>query len=288
VLNAALVVLFIAGFGMGVGGAALATVIAQGLSVLWCLVLVVRRMPDLHLTRADWRIGRTELGDASRLGLTMGFQMSIIAVGAAVLQYGINQLGTDAVAAFTTAIRVEQVAVTPLVSIGIALSTYVAQNYGAGQWRRIRVGVFQASILSVGFALVLGLVIVLYGTSLVRLFVGAGADEVVAMAHQYLMTTSIMYVVLALLFVYRNALQGLGATAVPTIAGVVELFARAFVGLVLIVQVGFLGGCLAGPLAWVGALVPLAAAWLVHRRRLLRVEAAYGFDPVLAGALVGQ
>jgi Na+-driven multidrug efflux pump len=217
----------------------------------------------------------------------MGFQMSIIAVGAAVLQYGINQLGTDAVAAFTTAIRVEQVAVTPLVSIGIALSTYVAQNYGAGQWHRIRVGVFQASILSVGFALVLSLVIVLYGTSLVRLFVGAGADDVVAMAHQYLTTTSSMYVLLALLFVYRNALQGLGATAVPTIAGLVELFARAFVGLVLIVQVGFLGGCLASPLAWVGALVPLAAAWLVHRRRLLRVEAAYDVDPALAGALVG-
>jgi Na+-driven multidrug efflux pump len=244
-------------------------------------------MPDLHLSLADWRIGRTELGDASRLGLTMGFQMSIIAVGAAVLQYGINQLGTDAVAAFTTAIRVEQFGVTPLVSIGIALSTYVAQNYGAGQWRRIRVGVFQAGLLSIGFALVLGVVIWLYGTSLVRLFVGGGADEVVAMAHRYLVITSTMYVLLAPLFVLRNALQGLGATAVPTIAGVVELFARAFVGLVLIAQIGFLGGCLAGPLAWVGALVPLAVAWIIQRRRLLRIEGAAAIEPAAIGALVG-
>ncbi len=288
VLNAGLVVLFIAAFGMGVGGAALATVIAQGLSVLWCLVLVVRRMPDLHLARADWRISRTELGDASRLGLTMGFQMSIIAVGAGVLQYGINQLGTDAVAAFTTAIRVEQVGVTPLVSIGVALSTYVAQNYGAGQWHRIRAGVFQASLLTVGFALVLGLVILAYGTGLVRLFVGVGADPVVAMAHRYLIITSSMYVSVALLLVLRNALQGLGVASVPTIAGVMELLARTFVGLVLISQIGFLGACLAAPFAWVGALVPLAVAWLVHRRRLIRIETAASVEPAPIGALVAS
>ena len=106
----------------------------------------------------------------------------------------------------------------------------------------------------------------------------------VAMAHRYLLITSSMYVVLALLFLLRNALQGLGVTAVPTIAGVMELVARAFVGLVLIGQVGFLGVCLSGPLAWIGALVPLAVAWLVHHRRLVRLDEA-GLEPVAAGAL---
>ncbi len=285
VINAALVVLFIAVFGMGIAGAALATVIAQSLSVLWCLVLVMRRVPDLHLTRLDWRIGRHELGDATRLGLTMGFQMSIIAVGVAVLQYGVNQLGTDVVAAFTTAVRVEQVGVTPMISLGVALSTYVAQNHGAGEWHRIRAGVVRASLLSVGFALVLGLVMVLYGTGLVRLFVGDGADAVVAMAHQYLVITSSMYVVLALLFVIRNALQGLGITAVPTIAGVMELVARSFVGVVLIGQVGYVGACVSGPLAWVGALVPMAVAWFVHRRRLMSIEAGAVCAPTMTVAL---
>jgi Na+-driven multidrug efflux pump len=107
------------------------------------------------------------------------------------------------------------------------------------------------------------------------------------MAHRYLIITSTMFVLLALLFVLRNALQGLGATAVPTIAGIVELVARAFVGLVLIVQVGFLGGCLAGPLAWVGALVPLAVAWMVQRRRLIRIETAATMEPAKIGVLVG-
>lgn len=279
-LNAGLVVLFVAGFHMGVGGAALATVIAQGVSTVCCLVLVIRRMPDLRLGRDDWRIERHELGESSKLGLTFGFQMSIIAVGAAVLQYGINKLGTDAVAAFTAAVRVDQAAVTPLISIGVALSTYVAQNRGARQWARVRVGVFRAGALAVGFGVALGLVLVLFGTSLVRLFVGAGSEGVVAMAHRYLLINGSLYAVLALLFVCRNALQGLGITAVPTIAGVMELLARSFVGLVLVDRMGFLGACLAAPLAWVGALVPLGVAWTVHHRRLARRDDA----PVLARA----
>jgi putative MATE family efflux protein len=271
-LNAGLVILFVGGLHMGVGGGALATVIAQAVSVLLCLILVTRRMPDLRLTRDDWRIGRLELSDSSRLGLTLGFQMSIVAVGAAVLQYGINRLGTEAVAAFTAATRVDQVALAPLVSIGVAMSTYVAQNRGAYQWRRIRTGVFRACVLSVGFAVVLGVVIYLFGTALVRLFVGSGSDGVVAMAHQYLVINSSLYAILAVLFVTRNALQGLGVTAVPTIAGVMELFARSFVGLVLIGQLGFLGACVAAPLAWVAALVPLGFSWVSHHRRLARLE----------------
>ncbi len=267
-LNAGLVVLFVAVFHVGVGGAALATVIAQAISTGCCLILVMRRMPDLLLTREDWRIRRHELTESTKLGVTFGFQMSIIAVGAAVLQYGINKLGTDAVAAFTAAMRVDQAAVTPLISIGVALSTYVAQNRGAGQWWRVRAGVFRAGFLAVGFAFALGLMMVLFGTRLVRLFVGSGADGVVAMAHQYLLINGSLYGVLALLFVCRNALQGLGITSVPTIAGVMELLARSFVGLYLIDQLGFLGACLAAPLAWFGALVPLGAAWMVHHRRL--------------------
>lgn len=267
-LNAGLVLLFVAGFHLGVGGAALATVIAQGMSTVCCLVLVLMRMPDLHLRREDWRIRRHELGESTKLGLTFGFQMSIIAVGAAVLQYGINKLGTDAVAAFTAAVRVDQAAVTPLISIGVALSTYVAQNRGAGQWTRVRVGVFRAGGLAVGFGVGLGVVLVLFGTGLVRMFVGAGSDGVVAMAHRYLLINGSLYVVLALLFVCRNALQGLGITAVPTIAGVMELIARSFVGLVLVDRLGFLGACLAAPLAWIGALVPLGLAWTIYHRRL--------------------
>ena len=273
VLNAGLVVLFIAVFKLGVGGAAAATLVAQALSVALCLALIARRMPELTLRRQDWRFSADELGESAKLGLTLGFQMSVIAIGAAVLQYGINQLGTEAVAAFTAAMRVDQVAVIPLATVGIGMSTYVAQNRGAGEWWRIRFGVFRASVLAVLLAFGLGAMITIFGTDLVRLFVGDGEDRVVAMAHQYLMVNGSLYGVLAVLFLLRNALQGLGVTAIPTIAGFMELLARSAVGLLLIDRIGFLGACLAAPLAWVAALVPVALAWYVHRRRLLNAEA---------------
>lgn len=276
-LNAALVVLFIAGFGFGVGGAALATLVAQAASVVLCLALIARRMPELRLRREDWRFGWDTLAASARIGLTMGFQMSVIAIGAVVLQYGINHLGADAVAAFTAAMRVDQLAVAPLASVGVAMTTYVAQNRGAGEWWRIRVGVFRISLVAVGLAVVLGAVNVLFGTDIVQVFVGPGEDQVVAMAHRYLIINGALYTVLAMLFLLRNAIQGLGATGVPTIAGFAELTMRSAVGLFLIGRIGFLGACLAAPLAWVGALVPVAIAWFVERRRLVRAE-----DGVLA------
>ena len=272
VLNAVLVVLFIAVFKFGVGGAAAATLVAQAISVALCMVLIARRMPELRVRRRDWKISSDEISESLKLGLTLGFQMSVIAIGAAVLQYGINKLGTEAVAAFTAAIRVDQVAVIPLASVGVAMSTYVAQNRGAGQWWRIRFGVFRISLFAVALALSLGAGITIFGTDIARLFVGQGEDHIVALTHQYLILNGSLYSVLAILFLLRNALQGLGATAVPTIAGFMELVARSAVGLLLIERIGFLGACLAAPLAWVAALLPVAISWGIHRRRMLRAE----------------
>jgi Na+-driven multidrug efflux pump len=271
-LNVLLVVVFIAVLKLGVGGAAAATLVAQAVSVVLCLVLITRRMPELRVRRPDWRIRSDEISESLKLGLTLGFQMSVIAIGAAVLQYGINQLGTEAVAAFTAAMRVDQVALIPLASVGVAMSTYVAQNRGAGQWWRIRFGVFRISLLIVALALGLGAAIIIFGTGIARLFVGDGQDHIVAMTHQYLILNGSLYSVLAVLFLLRNAIQGLGATTVPTIAGFMELFARSAVGLLLIERIGFLGACIAAPLAWVAALVPIAISWAFHRQRLIRAE----------------
>lgn len=277
-LNAGLVVLFVGGFHTGVGGAALATVVAQGVSVALCLALVARRMPALHLRREDFRLRRADVEEPAKLGVTMGFQMSVIAIGSLVLQYGVNGLGAQAVAAFTTAARVDQLAAAPLNSFGLAMATYVAQNRGAREWRRIRVGTFRISLVVVGVAIVLGATIIALGAPIVRLFVGDGEDQVVAWAHQYLVVQGVLYVLLALLFVLRNTIQGLGATGVPTVAGFMELLLRSAAGLVLIEHLGFLGVCLAAPLAWVGALVPCAVSWFARRRRLVEEERLAALD----------
>lgn len=274
-LNAGLDITLIGGFGFGVAGAAISTVVSQAVSVVLCIVLIAHKMPVLRLSRADWHIPTHEILESLRFGVTLGFQMSVIAIGAAILQYGINHLGADAVASFTAAMRVDQMANAPLASIGVAITTYVAQNRGAGQWRRIRVGVFRTSLISLGLSFFLGGVIYLFGQPIVRLFVGAGADNVVAMAHRYLVINSAMYGILAMLFLLRNAVQGLGATSIPTLAGVMELLVRSTAGLVFIRHLGFLGACIAAPTAWFFALIPVVIAWVVLRRRLIASEATH-------------
>ncbi|MGC4152202.1 MAG: MATE family efflux transporter [Propionicimonas sp.] len=282
VLNAGLVWFFIAVLGTGVGGAALATVIAQLTAVLACLVLIARKMPQLRLRRQDWQLQPGEFAESARSGLTMGFNLSVIAIGAVVLQSAINRLGADAVAATTAAMRVDQLAVAPLASFGAAITTFVAQNRGALEWKRIRLGVFRTLLAVWAFAALLGGIIVLAGTPIVRLFVGEGEQAVVAMAHQYLVINAALYPLLATLFVLRNAIQGLGSTGVPTIAGFMELLFRGATGLLLVAPLGFVGVALAAPLAWLGALLPVIFAWVVHRRRLLSLER--GELPLRVGA----
>ena len=272
VLNVALVVLFIGSFGLGVGGAALATAIAQLTSVIACLVLIALRMPQLRLARSDWRGLPGELGESLRSGMAMGFQMSVIAIGAIVLQYAINGLGTEAVAAVAASMRVDQVAVAPLASFGMALTTFVAQNRGANQLARIRVGVWQVSLLAWGVALLLGALIFFFGTPLVQVFIGDSAPHVVELAHLYLVINAALYPILASLFVLRNAVQGLGSSMVPTLAGFMELAFRAAAALLLVGPLGFVGVALAAPLAWIGALIPVTIAWFSWRSRLLREE----------------
>lgn len=273
-LNVVGVVALVAWTPLGVAGAALATVLAQLTTVIACLVLVARRMPQLRPSGEQWRPREVELVESARLGLPMGFQMSIIAIGTLVLQYAINGLGADAVAAFTAASRVDFLAMTPMQAAGLAMATYVAQNRGAGQWSRIRQGVRQMAWLISGVAVVVGVVNILWGTHMVRVFAAedAHAESIVQDAHTLLTVNGFLYVILGLLFVFRSALQGMGDARISTISGVIELVLRSGAALVLVAPLGFLGTVLAAPLAWAGALVVLWWAWERMRRGLLLRE----------------
>ena len=268
-LNVALVIVLVAGLGWGVGGAALATVVSQAVSVLLCLWFVRRRMPVLHVRRDDWRVTRAELGAHLRLGLPMGFQASIIAIGTLSVQVALNHLGTDAVAAYTAASRVDGLAVALLQSLGLAVSMYVAQNHGGGRPDRILRGVTQATWIAVGAAAVLGVLLITAGAKLVQLFVGTGTGEVIDHAAQMLAINGASYWILGILFVLRGALQGLGHTLIPTVTGTVELFMRVGSAIVLGSVFGFIGVAASNPLAWLGAVVVLIPAYL-HARRALK------------------
>jgi len=267
-LNIALVVALVAGLGFGVGGAAFASVISQATSVGLCLVHVQRRVQVLHPHHDDWRVTRDDVARHLRIGLPMGFQASIIAIGALAVQVRLNSLGAEAVAAYTTAVRVDGLAVALLASLGLAVSTFVAQNYGAGRPDRIRLGVRQAAGMAVVGALLLAAVLITAGSSIIGLFVGPGEQQVVAMASFYLQANGACYLLLGVLFVLRGALQGLGDTFIPTLTGVIELAMRVGAAVVLGAAFGFSGVVWGNPLAWVGAVVVLVPAYLRAQRRL--------------------
>jgi len=268
VLNVGLVVLMVGPLAWGVGGAALATVIAQGVSVVMCLEFVRRRVPALQMRRTDWRVTRADIAEHLRLGLPMGFQASIIAIGALAVQVRLNELGADAVAAYTTASRVDGLAVAMLQSLGLAVSMFVAQNLGGRRPDRIRRGVVQATWMSIAASLVLGALLVAFGSHMVRLFVGEGSDAVVDLAALMLVINGVAYSLLGVLFVLRGALQGLGHTLIPTVTGVVELVMRVGAAVILGGLIGFAGVAWSNPLAWFGAIVLLVPAYIREHRRL--------------------
>ncbi|MCR5559020.1 MAG: MATE family efflux transporter [Schwartzia sp.] len=268
ILNIIFEPIFIIVLGWGVPGAALATVCSQVVANLVCLFYISRKVSALWIQKEDWRLTRKELYNHLRMGIPMGFQASVIALGAIILQVALNGLGPLAVAAYAAAQKVDMVAVMPMMSFGMAMAAYTAQNYGAHQYDRIRAGVKKCVMMSGAFSIAVGAFNILCGPFLMELFVGEGQQQVVDYGQMYLVVNGVCYFILSLLFIFRYTLQGLGQTVVPTIAGGMELIMRALAALVLVDWWGYFGACVANPMAWVGSCAPLAAAYLYIRKSL--------------------
>lgn len=267
-LNVVLDYACISGLHMGVAGAGVATVFSQLVSGILCIGFIWKKVPMLQIGKEDMKVAGEEIKVHLFIGLPMAFQTSIIAVGSLILQYALNGLGAQAVAATTTASKIDSIAMMPMNSFGMTMSTYAAQNYGAGKNHRIREGVFQCILMSGGFSIAIGLVNIFFGRNLASLFIGAKEAAVLDMAQEYLRITGSLYLALALLFIYRFTLQGLGRGLVPTIAGIAELLMRTFAALVLTDLFGFAGASFSGPLAWIGACIPLAISYYCTIRKL--------------------
>jgi putative MATE family efflux protein len=269
VINIILDYVFILVFHTGVEGAAYATVIAQLVSGLFCIPVIMAKLPILRIRREDWKIPRRELWEHLRVGLPMGFQMSVIAIGAVAVTYALNRLGALAVAAFTTSQKIDMLATMPLQSFGAAMTTYTAQNYGARKIDRIRAGIIRCLFMSASFAVLIGIVFFFFGGRLSSLFLGR-EGEAAALSHTYLRINGSFYILLSILFIFRQSLQGLGQSMVTTLAGMMELFMRAFAAIILSRYFGFTGISFSSPLAWAGALIPLSAAAVLTFRKLGR------------------
>ena len=256
-------------FGWGIPGAAWATVTCQFAGLIMVVYYIWKKIPILHVRKSDWELNWYFMYMHIRLALPMAFQSSVIALGIFFVQVALNKLGPAAVASFAAAMRVDSIAMMPMMSFGIAMAAYTAQNYGAQDFDRIREGVRKCIYMSVAFSILVGIFNAFCGIWIMEAFVGADAVEVIEYGDIYLLINGSTYWILALLFIYRYTLQGVGQTIVPTIAGIMELIMRAGASIYLADIWGYTGVCFANPLAWLGSCVPLAIAYYatVYKRK---------------------
>ncbi len=265
-LNVVLALVFILEFHWGVAGSAVAIVLSQAVSVILCVIYVKKRFPILHLKKEDWKftINKECIPFAIehlKVGIPMALQFSILGAGILIIQSVCNTFGADVIAAFTAALRIEQIATLPMVSFGVALAAYTAQNFGANNYSRIRTGVRQSSLINISLSIVMAIIIHFWGSDIVGIFLGQSETKIIAIAREYLWISTLFYFFLGQIFIFRNALQGMGEAMLPLTASVAELVIRSFAAMYLAVKFSYFGIFYAGPIAWVTASTILAAGY---------------------------
>ena len=257
VLNVFLNYLTIAILGMGVDGAAISTVLSQLVSCILCVIYIKGKKEMLNITWEDFKIKKTTTVLMLKMGVPMSLQFSITGIGSMVLQSTINSYGPSVMAGFTIANKPELLANIPLSATGVACATFAGQNYGAGRLDRVREGAKSAILFAGSMSVVMSVILYLFGGKIAQIFVDEANIETIQAAHIYLKVIAVFYFALAVLFVFRNILQGIGKSYVSMIAGVSELCGRVVAALFLSKVFGFFGVCLASPFAWMFADIPL-------------------------------
>ena len=270
VINVVLDIVFIVNFGMGVEGCAYATVIAQGISAVLCLVYIIKKYPILHLKREDFRISFQSLGRLLALGIPMGLQFSITAIGTIIVQGAVNVYGEIYMAGFSAAGKLQNIISTVFVAFGATIATYVGQNRGAGKAGRVREGVKCTQVMILAWSIVTMAVVYFGGRYMTWLFVSPSETAVADAAVMYFHAVFWCYPFLGSIYLYRNALQGMGYGLVPMLGGVFELAARAGIVVLVAGRASFTGVCLADPAAWLAALIPLIPYYIYTMRKWLK------------------
>ncbi|MEE1000103.1 MAG: MATE family efflux transporter [Treponemataceae bacterium] len=271
ILNIILDIILIKYTTLGVAAAALATVIAQLVSGTLCVIFIIKKYPELHVKKEHFEWCTSFASRHLKIGAPMAFQFSITAIGVIVLQGALNKFGPNVIAAYTAANKVEQLIAVAAGSFGVVMANYAGQNYGAKRIDRIRAGTTAGTILTLGFSVISMLIAFIFPEPLTSLFVEAGSAEyaeVLQYSKEYLFVTAIFYPPLFLIFIYRNVLQSIGKTFMPLMGGFFELIARSVCAFTLPLLWGYAGICLAGPVAWLSAAIPLLISYMVIIRRL--------------------
>lgn len=284
VLNIILDLTFIIVFKMGVAGAGFATIIAQALSGILCLIYVYRKFPQLHLKKSDFHYDGPFALKHLTLAVPMAFQMSVTAIGVMVVQSVLNSFGSTVIAGYTAANKIEQLVSQPQISFGVAMATFVGQNYGAMKDDRIREGVRKCSWVVTAFTLVVVSVVIIFAKPIARIFIDSNTDaalaeSVIGYTRMYFIVSGVFYFALALLFVYRNSLQGMGNSGIVLCGSATELIVRIVLSLLLAKTLtklygelyGYLGVCASGPFAWLSACILFMVSYFIKVKKLPQV-----------------
>ncbi len=267
VLNIFLDLLCIIVFHMGAAGAAVATVVSQALAGVCCLVFMYKKFAILKLDKSEWRWNRYFIGKLCGMGIPMGLQYSVTAIGGIILQGAVNGLGSDTVAAVTAAGKMGMLMVCPFDAMGSTMATYGGQNVGAGNMERVDQGLKACTILGLIYSLIALVLVYVVGNRLLLLFIDSGETVILGNAYRFIRTNALFYFPLALINIIRFLIQGMGFSKLAVFAGAFEMVARAIAGFVFVPLFGFGAVCFANPLAWVFADVFLIPAFLHVRKK---------------------
>lgn len=270
VINIGLDLLLVMGFHWGIVGAAAATIIAQLIAFLYCLWMI-GKIPAVKMKREDWQIDKAVIKRLLKLGTPLALSHVAIVIGGIFLQSVINGFGSLFVAAFTATNKLYGLLESSAISIGFATATYIGQNWGAHNLERIRKGIKSAMKLSIVFAIAIMIGMLLFGKYLLMMFISAtdaNASRVLELSYQYLTIMSMTLIILYTLHVYRSALQGMGNTIIPMLAGILECVGRVSVAVLLPKIMGEFGLFFAESTAWLFSAICVTISYYVLVGRL--------------------
>ena len=267
VVNFCLDLLFVKEFGWGVEGAAIATLISHLVACTLGGIYIFRFNKEVNITGKDLRIELKTAWRQIKLGIPVSIQFTVTSIGSMCLQSVVNSFGTDVIAGFTAAGRVEGITNIPMSGLGVATQTFVGQNYGAKNYERIIKSVRKIFILDILVSVVMSITLYTIAEPVVSVFSTDMSPEIMAAAKRYILAIAQCYSLVAVLFVMRNTLQGLGFTYANSVAGIGEFFGRLGIAFILTPALGFDAVCYAGPAAWLLADIPLIIIYLTKHRK---------------------
>ena len=275
VLNIVLDYVLIVYVHMGVGGAAVATVVSQGISGILCLIYIVKKVPLLHVSKTHWGLDGQCIKNQLMIGIPMALQFSITAIGTILVQAALNLLGSTVVASYSVSCKVEQLVTQPFLAMGATMATYSAQNRGINDLKRIWDGVRISNIMSAIYAIVVYFVVCAILPYAIRLFVTEDIEMVYGYAKTYIELCGLFFIPLGMIFIFRNTMQGCGYAFLPMMGGVVELVVRSVVAFVAAKMLSYVGVCIANAGAWLGAGIFLWICYHFVMKKMIQDKEKY-------------